>query len=77
MNASEIIAHIPGQCRTPQLIAAIQRAIPSGAPILTPEVLSAHRLPIPVSIMADICNTAPKEARCEQRGDWFVILQPA
>ena len=46
-------------------------------PILTDEVLSAHRLPIPVSIMADLCNTAPKGARCEQRGDWFVILQPA
>jgi hypothetical protein len=44
--------------------------------ILTPEVIAAHRLPIPVSRISALCEAAPKDSLLEQRGEWIVIIDP-
>jgi len=52
--------------------------IPTAAtpcPILTDEVIAAHRLPIPLKAMSAICSAAPADSLCTQRGQWLVILR--
>jgi hypothetical protein len=44
--------------------------------ILTPEVIAAHRLPIPVDRITALCQAAPEGSLLEQRGEWIVIIDP-
>ncbi|MFZ9938222.1 MAG: hypothetical protein ACO3JG_14380 [Luteolibacter sp.] len=45
-------------------------------PLLTDDVVAAHRLPISVSRMTAICQAAPADARVTQRGEWLLVLDP-
>jgi hypothetical protein len=44
-------------------------------PILSDDVVAAHRMPIPISRMTAICQAAPKGARVTQRGEWLLVLK--
>lgn len=60
-----------------ELLEAIERGIAAApCPILTDEVIAAHRLPIPLNRMTAICKAAPKGALCQQRGEWLVVMLP-
>lgn len=62
----------------PELKEAIREGISRTKPdpILTEEVIAAHRLPLPLSRMTAICQAAPRDARMQQRGEWIVIIDP-
>ena len=53
-----------------------QKPDPSDS-ILTYDVVSAHRLPCSVNLMASICKHAPRGSRVTQRGEWIVVLKPS
>lgn len=53
-----------------------QRNAQISQPILTDEVLSAHRLPLPIKSMVRICKHAPKGSHVGQRGEWIVVTKP-
>lgn len=46
------------------------------APILSDEVVAAHRLPVSVSQMTAICQAAPAGCLVQQRGEWLLVLDP-
>ena len=43
---------------------------------LTEDVLGAFRMPIQASRFRYIHRCFPNDARCTQRGEWFLILKP-
>lgn len=74
----EYIGHLKGMIRTLQADTRLKMAkAPINTPcaILTDEVIAAHRLPMTLKRMDVICAGTPKDARCEQRGDWFLVLK--
>jgi hypothetical protein len=74
----EYICHLKGMIRTLQTDTRRENAnvqTPEPCPILSDEVIAAHRLPIRLEQMAAICAATPKDALCQQRGDWFLVIK--